>query len=658
MTPNEMSLLYIWGHGYQLDDSNKAKTQTVYETIANKSDTWYATNIEIADYLTAVNRLVTDITDDKVTGVTNPSDISVWGVLADNQPFEIRAGETKYFVSKGGAGTEITFTDPCDANPLNSDRLLENIENGIGQGTVPDSYSGENDTAYSRYNMESGRVHSLIYKVSDTSYDVSAFKIRTYRHASRGGTFHIYASPDNVAYSEVEYTSTQLGDRNDWWTYRYDLENAAPIPAGTKYIKIAFPTDFEAATNDDVNANLVGNVELTFIKPATASVIEESPADVPSLLASYPSDKSVNNELDDDILLVFDKAMNTASVISGVTVDKASITNIIPSADGKSFIVKPDATLAPDTEYKISLSDSITDTTGNKIVPKAISFRTKNVLSGTINDTANDYRYVYETGGSQDVFTGVGGTYNVAFARTAADTAESTSYVVYRAPYGEFGSFDIQLYRNKGACVNPFTVYASSDNASYTKVTDDTEGVETAAIEKGYVPIRLTNTSLPKGTRYIKIAFPEYSETDANAHHMAQISDVVLTYTTDKTNTSFAHIDMFNVDTANQNQIGHAASIENVTSKTALLNIDIRNLLPQYSGTNATLIFAVYTGDGTNISNIITKNITVPDTGNALYVDQIISFDDKDSLSDCKIKCYIWDSLSELSPIGEYRIVE
>lgn len=52
---------------------------------------WYATNIEIYDYVMAQRSLYFSVDKDRVT---NPSALSVW-LLADGVPVEIPGGTTK-----------------------------------------------------------------------------------------------------------------------------------------------------------------------------------------------------------------------------------------------------------------------------------------------------------------------------------------------------------------------------------------------------------------------------------------------------------------------------------------------------------------------------------------------------------------------------------
>ena len=80
-------LFYLWGHTYEFEDRNNWNViEEFSEYVGGKEDIWYATNIEIYDYIQAYNRLewAADI-----SMVHNPSAISVWV-----NTVEIKPGET------------------------------------------------------------------------------------------------------------------------------------------------------------------------------------------------------------------------------------------------------------------------------------------------------------------------------------------------------------------------------------------------------------------------------------------------------------------------------------------------------------------------------------------------------------------------------------
>lgn len=84
-------LLYIWGHSYEFDrDNTWERMENFCKMAGNNEEVWYATNIEIKDYITAMRNLVFSA-DQKI--VFNPSAQTVWfGV--DGEVMSIKGGET------------------------------------------------------------------------------------------------------------------------------------------------------------------------------------------------------------------------------------------------------------------------------------------------------------------------------------------------------------------------------------------------------------------------------------------------------------------------------------------------------------------------------------------------------------------------------------
>ncbi|MBU3113320.1 hypothetical protein [Clostridium lacusfryxellense] len=59
--------------------------------ISNRSDIWYATNIEIIDYIKDLKNLKVSVENNIIY---NPSSISLW-ISVNDEVIEIKAGETK-----------------------------------------------------------------------------------------------------------------------------------------------------------------------------------------------------------------------------------------------------------------------------------------------------------------------------------------------------------------------------------------------------------------------------------------------------------------------------------------------------------------------------------------------------------------------------------
>lgn len=84
-------LYYLWGHSYEFEQhDNWQVIEEFLDVVSGREDIWYATNLEIYDYMQAYERLV--YSADGLT-VYNPSSVPVW-CQCDNVVLEIPAGET------------------------------------------------------------------------------------------------------------------------------------------------------------------------------------------------------------------------------------------------------------------------------------------------------------------------------------------------------------------------------------------------------------------------------------------------------------------------------------------------------------------------------------------------------------------------------------
>lgn len=69
-------MMYVWGHSYEFDrEDNWGLMEDFCKMMGGKTDIWYATNIEIVDYMNAVKNLKYTIDCD---AVYNPSVTDVW----------------------------------------------------------------------------------------------------------------------------------------------------------------------------------------------------------------------------------------------------------------------------------------------------------------------------------------------------------------------------------------------------------------------------------------------------------------------------------------------------------------------------------------------------------------------------------------------------
>ena len=84
-------LFYIWGHSFELDNKNNwDHMEELCRRLSGHGDVWYATNMEIFEYVEGYKRLVYSADG---CLVYNPSLFSVW-IDVDGVLHEIRPGET------------------------------------------------------------------------------------------------------------------------------------------------------------------------------------------------------------------------------------------------------------------------------------------------------------------------------------------------------------------------------------------------------------------------------------------------------------------------------------------------------------------------------------------------------------------------------------
>lgn len=85
-----MQLFYVWGHSIEFErDKNWHVLEEFCKLASCNKDIWYATNIEIYDYICALKSVKFGI--DYRTAY-NPSCLSVW-ITIDDTPIEIKPGE-------------------------------------------------------------------------------------------------------------------------------------------------------------------------------------------------------------------------------------------------------------------------------------------------------------------------------------------------------------------------------------------------------------------------------------------------------------------------------------------------------------------------------------------------------------------------------------
>lgn len=91
LSSDSLSLFYVWGHSYEFDVDDSWDTMEEFcKKVGNNSDIWYATNIQIVDYVNAVNSLKFSCTG---SSVYNPSGLDVW-ISVNGIPQKIEKAST------------------------------------------------------------------------------------------------------------------------------------------------------------------------------------------------------------------------------------------------------------------------------------------------------------------------------------------------------------------------------------------------------------------------------------------------------------------------------------------------------------------------------------------------------------------------------------
>ena len=87
-------LFYLWGHSYEFDSNNNwDRIEKICEELSGKENVWYATNIEIYDYVKAYESLIWSANGKTVY---NPTFIDVW-MWYDGKIVKVSSGKTLSF---------------------------------------------------------------------------------------------------------------------------------------------------------------------------------------------------------------------------------------------------------------------------------------------------------------------------------------------------------------------------------------------------------------------------------------------------------------------------------------------------------------------------------------------------------------------------------
>lgn len=88
--PWYLKLMYVWGHSFEFSqDDNWSLIEEFAKMVGSRDDIWYATNIEIIDYMEAAKRLIFTADCSKAY---NPSALDVW-LMIDDHPTKIKKGD-------------------------------------------------------------------------------------------------------------------------------------------------------------------------------------------------------------------------------------------------------------------------------------------------------------------------------------------------------------------------------------------------------------------------------------------------------------------------------------------------------------------------------------------------------------------------------------
>lgn len=87
-------LFYVWGHTYEFrTNEDWERIERFFELVSRRDDVWYATNVQIYEYIEAYRRLEYSVELDKVY---NPSATHVF-IIHNDKPYKIPAGKTITF---------------------------------------------------------------------------------------------------------------------------------------------------------------------------------------------------------------------------------------------------------------------------------------------------------------------------------------------------------------------------------------------------------------------------------------------------------------------------------------------------------------------------------------------------------------------------------
>ena len=90
-TNKEPMLFYLWGHSFEFErNQNWERLTDICERLGNREDIWYATNMEIYEYVHAYRSLIYSA-DGRI--IYNPTLIQLWFDI-DGTMYSVQPGQT------------------------------------------------------------------------------------------------------------------------------------------------------------------------------------------------------------------------------------------------------------------------------------------------------------------------------------------------------------------------------------------------------------------------------------------------------------------------------------------------------------------------------------------------------------------------------------
>jgi hypothetical protein len=90
-------LMYVWGHSYEFEQRNNwSHLNDLLKILSGKEDIWYATNIEIYEYVEAYERLVSSANGNVIY---NPTAKTIWFTV-DGEHYKLAPSETLNLLDK------------------------------------------------------------------------------------------------------------------------------------------------------------------------------------------------------------------------------------------------------------------------------------------------------------------------------------------------------------------------------------------------------------------------------------------------------------------------------------------------------------------------------------------------------------------------------